>query len=243
MLECQPPERQAPWPHAGIGFAVGTTAIVPLTSEVRGTRHRHPHRHGHGPKGTPGQGSAAGGSPPPPIVTFAVARGGGRAPWVAGGLVGAAPVAALVAGAEGARAQLGDAISTAGGGGTGVGGAVTGHEQGGASAEQQAGAQGAGCHVQGGDGVLAQVLTRHEGALVGVAVPQGSEAALVAAAGQLARVVVAVGLAALEAVGAAAVGSQAVVGRALCLVVWRRGGAMGTCMSALVLVKQGGGGA
>lgn len=81
-----------------------------------------------------------------------------------------------------------------------------------AAAEQQARAEGARCQVQAGDGVLAQLLARRRRALVRLAVLQRRESALVAAAAQLARVVLAVGLAGFEAVDttdAAEVGSRA----------------------------------
>lgn len=141
-------------------------------------------------------------------------------------------MAALVPRAERAPAQLGDAITTpaAAAAGTRVRRAVARHEERRSpaaataaetgSAEEQASAQGARRHVQPGDGVLAQLLAAHHRALVRLAVLNRSEAALVAAAAQLARVVLAVGLVLFEAV-TAAISSQ--VGRgALRLVVWRR---------------------
>lgn len=128
-------------------------------------------------------------------------------------------------------AQIGDAVTTpAAVPGASVRGAVARHQEGtspscttvaakdAASAEQQAGAEGARRQVQAGDGVLAQLLARRYRALVRLAVLQRREAALVVAAAQLARVVLAVGLAPLEAVRAAV---AAEIGRrALRLVVW-----------------------
>lgn len=126
--------------------------------------------------------------------------------------------------AERAPAQLRDAVAAPPAvPGTRVRGAVARHREGASSystgsAEQQAGAEGARRQVQAGDGVLAQLLARRHRALVRLAVLQRCEAALVAAAAQLARVVLAAGLAPFEAVHAAV---AAEVGRgALRLVVW-----------------------
>lgn len=119
------------------------------------------------------------------------------------GLLGAPAVATLMPGAERAPAQLGDAITTPAAPGTRVRRAVARHEERrfstaaaeeGAPTEQQAGAQGARCHVQPGDGVLAQLLASHHRALVRLAVLHRSQAALTTATAQLARVVLAVGL-------------------------------------------------
>lgn len=123
-------------------------------------------------------------------------------------------MAALVPGTERAPAQLGDAITTPAtpAPGTRVRRAVARHKERrsstvtaeeAASTEQQAGAQGTGRHVQSGDGILAQLLASHYGTLVRLAVLHRSEAALIAAAAQLARVVLAVGLVPFETVAAA----------------------------------------
>lgn len=220
-------KRQTSRPPATVRLAIRITAVVPLTAIVSRESHRHPHGHGHRhrPKWTPGHATAAAAAadPPPLVVTIAVARRRAPPPRLPRGLAGAPPVATLVPRAERAPAQLGDAVTTpAAVAGARVRCAVARHQEAlaspSAAAEQQAGAEGTRCQVQAGYGVLTQLLARRHRALVRLAVLQRREAALVAAAAQLAGVVLAVGLAPFEAVAAAV---PAEVGsRALRLVVW-----------------------